>query len=209
MLVMIKEQLPMITFIPRRYTTPKWQAQVTDGEQAFRFTDGTAVKSLFELKQALATLPEDAINHHVNEERHDVADWVEFVIGDAQLAQELRQYTHRWGLIVSLERQLMRTLNLPAYVANRWLSPTERKFTFKGGKSVGSLEELAEALQNLPDEEIEFHCERMPNDIARWVLDVIGDYELAEMLEEGANRSQMHRFITDHLDMLHEAAQTE
>jgi hypothetical protein len=36
---------------------------------------------------------------------------------------------------------------------------------------------------------------------------VIGDYELAELIQEGSNRDQIARFVADHLAMLKDAAQ--
>jgi len=196
----------MFTILPRRYHTPKWQAYVTE-TQAFGFINGTKVRNLFELKQALSTLPEDVINHHLDN-RHDIADWVEFSVKDVDLAQELRRYTHRWGLIVALERQMMRTLNMPEYVAKRWLETASQPFTFKTGESCDSLETLAACLEKVSDETVEFHQERLPNDISKWVHDIIGDYELADLLEEAANRMQMQSFVTDHIHMLKEAAES-
>lgn len=195
----------MYNFIAHRYSEPKWMAYVTPSDKAFTFSDNTSVASLLELKQALSNLPEDVVMKHIGEKNNDIVNWVEFVVGDKELATELRKYNHRWGMLVALERQLMRTLSLPAYVAKRWLSSTNLSFTFVSGETVSSLEELAKTLSAVTDATVDFHCERVPNDIAKWVADVIGDYELAEILEESSNREQMKRSIDDHLDMLKEA----
>lgn len=193
--------------IPSRYITPKWQARVPSSK-AFVFANGISASSLWELKQALLALEEDVITHHFRDESHDIANWVQFVIGDGELAEELKQYKHRWGLIVALERHLMRTLSLPHYLAQRWLSKADAPFTFQSGETVYSLEELRDTLEKVSDETVAFHRERVPNDIAAWVNDVIGDYELADLIQESSSRIQMQRFVSDHLEMLREAAET-
>ena len=192
--------------VPNRYLAPKWLAYVTTENEKFVFVNGLRVKSMWELKQALLVLPEEVIRHHVTEERNDIATWVKDVIGDKELAKGLQKQTHRWGLIVALERQMMRTVKLPGYVAQRWLAPAKAPFTFASGETAGSLEELVKALKKVSDEVVSFHKERQPNDIAVWVQDTIGDYELAEMVEEATGRWQMERYVDDHVAMLKEAA---
>lgn len=195
----------MIYFPPQRYSTPKWQAKVVALEKHFHFHEGPSVASLIELKAALNSVPDTVLKNHVNQEKHDIADWVQFVIGDVDLSSSLRKHTHRWGLIVALERQMMRTLNLPHYVAKRWLNPGSSPLKFISGESVSGLEELSSVLETVSDETIDYHLERVPNDVSQWVLLDIGDNQLAEMLEEASNRSQMQRFVADHVSMLKEA----
>lgn len=195
----------MYTLVPRRYQTSKWLARVP-ASAAFNFKDGTSIRSLLELKQALLTLPEEVILYHTNSDRHDLASWVRFSIGDSSLADLLQKQTHRWGLIVALERGQMRTLNLPSYLANRWLAPTTVPFVFQSGETVRSLSELKVALQSISDATFDFHNQRSPNDISLWVGDAIGDYDLAEMLAEASNRLHLHNLVEDHLTMLADAS---
>lgn len=192
--------------IPARYLAPKWQAYVTPKDRYFTFKDGTSIGSLWSLKQVLLRLPEDIITHHIREDGHDIASWVANGIGDKDLSQELEKYNHRWGLVVALERQMMRTLNLPHYLAERWLASVESTFTFSSGQQVSNLYELRDALGEVGDDVVAFHQERSPNDISVWVSDVIGDYELGDLLDEATSRVQMQRFVSDHVDMLQEAA---
>ena len=193
--------------IPARYLAPKWQAYVTPKDTYFVFKDGTTIGSLWGLKQSLLVLPEDVILHHIRPDGNDIANWIKSVIGDEILASEIEKYKHRWGLVVSLERHMMRTLNLPHYLANRWLRETTHAFTFETGEQVNSLLGLRETLQKVSDETVEFHQERTPNDISVWVSDIIGDYELGELIDEASSRVQMHRFVSDHVEMLEEASQ--
>lgn len=192
--------------IPARYLAPKWQAYVTPKDKNFVFSNGVSISSLWSLKQALLRLPEDIITGHIAGESNDLANWVRAVVGDDELADELVKYNHRWGIIVALERQMMRTLNLPHYLATRWLAPVENVFTFSSGQQVASLYELREVLNQVDDGTVAFHQERSPNDISVWVSDIIGDYELGDLLDEANSRVQMQRFVADHIEMLEEAA---
>lgn len=193
----------MYTSIPKRYDTIKWQAYVTPSSDALTFSDGTKVRSLFELKLALQNLPEDVLQ----KDHSQLVSWLQDKINDPELAQSIKAVDHRWGMIVALERHLMRTLNFPPYVAKRWLQKTPLVFNFQSSETTDSLESLAKILPQISEDTISFHMERYPNDIARWVQDAIGDYELAQLLNEASNKDQMLRFIEDHLEMLHDAAE--
>jgi len=195
----------MFYFPNERYLAPKWQARVIPSQNAFTFKNGVVINNLWELKQALRIIREDIIAQHVNENKNEIAQWIEKKVGDEKLAAEMRKTTHRWGMIVALERQMMRSLSLPKYVAQRWLSTVEYPFYFVDGKSCNSLENLKHKLEEATDETILFHLERDPNDVAKWVDDIIGDYVIAGILSEATNCSQMITFIADHLEMLKDA----
>ena len=194
----------MIYSSAQRYLTPKWQARVTPASAAFKFSNGVTVSNLWELKQALRIVREDIINQHIVDNK-DIANWVKDVVKDSELAKELQKSDSRWSMIVALERQMMRTINLPHNVAQRWLNEVEWSFHFVDGKQANSLPALQKALEEASDETIEFHLERDPNDIAKWVNDIIGDYQLSEILVEATNRQQMVTYVADHLEMLHHA----
>ncbi|MCF7815640.1 MAG: hypothetical protein K9M10_01795 [Candidatus Pacebacteria bacterium] len=61
------------------------------GEQCFWTTDGTIVSNLVELKSLFDTMDEAVFGNHVTSEKNDFADWVEFVLGDTELAASLRK----------------------------------------------------------------------------------------------------------------------
>jgi hypothetical protein len=196
----------MFVYVPKRYDMPKWQAPVIPKSRAFVFSDGTAILSLFDFKEALATLPDDAIYPHLGENRNDFAVWVDTCIADHELAKILWGQSHRWGMLVALERHLMRTLNLPDYVAIRWLGTFEQPFIFASGESVCSLEGLKDALNRVSDETVAFHFTRSPNDLSAWVSEAVGDQDLADLLDECTNRQQMITYLSDHIEMLKDAS---
>lgn len=196
----------MFNIVPSRFAEPKWQAYITPEANMFVFTSGRKIKSLYDLKIALAEESEDVISQILNQENSPLSEWLEKKVGNEPLAKEFKTIRHRWGAIVALERHMMRSLSLPDYVAKRWLASQPISFTFVSGEEAHSLEDIARLLSELSDETIAFHRERTPNDISKWIMDIIGDYQAAELLEEATNRMQMHHFLTDHIEMVKEAA---
>lgn len=61
------------------------------GEQCFWVSDGKVLSNLVELKEALAQMSEDVFAYHVTKERNDFAEWIEHVLGDAELASSFRK----------------------------------------------------------------------------------------------------------------------
>lgn len=196
----------MFNIVPSRFAEPKWQAYVTPEANAFVFDSGRKIKSLYDLKLALSEESEDIISTILNQENGPLANWLEKQVGNEPLAKEFRTTRHRWGAIVALERHMMRSLSLPDYIAKRWLATQSISFTFVSGEQASSLEDVAKLLPELSEETIAFHRERTPNDISKWIMDIIGDYQAAELLEEASNRMQMHHFLADHIEMVKEAA---
>ncbi len=192
----------MIYTSAQRYLTPKWQARVIPSSKAFKFSNGVTVNNLWELKQSLRVVREDIINEHILGEVNDIANWVKNEIKDERLASELAKQNNRWGMIIALEREMMRTLNLPANVAQRWLNKTPWAFKFVDGTEADCLTTLRDALEKVSDETVAFHLEREPNDISKWINDITGDYILSEIISEAHNRKQMIAFLQDHLEML-------
>jgi len=64
---------------------------VTLPEYAFWVNDGVVLHSLKELEQALHVMDELVYRYHVNQDKHDFADWVEYVLSDVKCAKELRK----------------------------------------------------------------------------------------------------------------------
>lgn len=60
------------------------------GEQCFWTTDGKIIANLVELKDALTNMANDVFQYHVTRDKNDFADWIEYVLGDAELAGKVR-----------------------------------------------------------------------------------------------------------------------
>jgi len=61
------------------------------GEQCFWCSNGEVLSSLVELQDALKAMEEEVFAHHVNKERNDFANWIEYVLGDAELASAFKK----------------------------------------------------------------------------------------------------------------------
>lgn len=60
-------------------------------DKCFWTNDGQILKNLEELKLAFGTMDDEVFMHHVNKEKNDFADWVEYVLEDQDCAIALRK----------------------------------------------------------------------------------------------------------------------
>lgn len=197
----------MYTFMRNtQYLAPKWRAYVTPHDLGFDFGNGVVVGSMWDLKSALLTLEDSLINSHIQMGSNHIATWVRQIVGDFRLADSMIETDQRWGMVVALERQMMRTLNLPDYVANRWLKKSSSGFHFESGEEIFSLHELQAIFPSIAETTLSAHYERYPNDLSSWLSNVVGDYYLSDALEEACHKDQIQAIIEDHLAMLTDAS---
>jgi len=60
-------------------------------EQCFWVTDGNVLINLTDLRDALDSMDDEIFAHHVSKEKNDFADWIEYVLIDAELATKVRK----------------------------------------------------------------------------------------------------------------------
>lgn len=192
-----------------QYYAPKWRARVLPDSKCFYFASGEKVCTLWDLKQALKSVPNDVFEKHVGQGYNHIADWVQNIVGDLDLAKLFRSSSNRWGMIVNLERHMMRLLYVPRYVAQRWLSPGEYSFYLASGRHIWSLYELRDALRGVDDASIQVHLVHEPNDFVAWINQGIGDYLLADLLTGVKNKDQLLMRLSDHIVMLEDAAEVD
>lgn len=73
--------------------------------------------------------------------------------------------------------------------------PEEKVFWCNDGQVFRGLEDLVEGLDRMSDETFTYHCNESKNDFSIWVLDVIGDGNLATNLKTSKNRQQAHKQV--------------
>ncbi len=79
-------------------------------DKVFYLYDGRILKNLLELKEALEDMEDYVFNHHVNPERNDFCNWIEFVILDKDLANELRRVKTKQSTIKKIKLAIVREL---------------------------------------------------------------------------------------------------
>jgi hypothetical protein len=72
----------------------KYLTQVP-AENAFWCNNGTVLNNLKELKEALAGMSDQTFAYHSNAIKKDFSNWIKYVIGDEQLAEDLENATNR------------------------------------------------------------------------------------------------------------------
>ena len=58
-------------------------------DKAFWFCDGTVAYSLEEITEAIDRISDDQFRYHVNDEKNDIANWINHVINDPLLTAKL------------------------------------------------------------------------------------------------------------------------
>ena len=75
-------------------------------EKSFFVNDGSMIKNFSDLPKALQKMDLSTFQHHVNELKHDFANWVDHVHGEAKLAKTLRSITSKSAVIRAIKSKL-------------------------------------------------------------------------------------------------------
>ena len=75
-------------------------------EQCFWVNNGPILKNLGELADSLQQISDETYNHHVSREKNDFSRWVNDVIGDQQLANELLSSKNKESAAKKLQKRL-------------------------------------------------------------------------------------------------------
>ena len=73
--------------------------------------------------------------------------------------------------------------------------PEAKVFWCNDGQIFGDLEDLAEGLDHMSDETFIYHCNDNKHDFSVWVLEVVGDEDLAKNLKTSKSRQQAHKQV--------------
>ena len=63
-----------------------------NGAQCFWTNDGKIIANLVELRDTLEHMADEVFEHHVNKSKNDFADWIQYVLGDVELAKKIRAF---------------------------------------------------------------------------------------------------------------------
>jgi hypothetical protein len=75
-------------------------------DKSFKLCNGQVLFTLDELSEAINLIDPGTFSTHVNGDRNDFAAWVEYVFGEVELANALRQYPTPLRMMVSIEKFL-------------------------------------------------------------------------------------------------------
>ncbi|MBW2995615.1 hypothetical protein KY312_04640 [Candidatus Woesearchaeota archaeon] len=72
----------------------------------FQAKDGTIVKNLIGLAEAIELMDMPTFNHHVSDGRNDFASWVNDIIGDTELGKQLKPLKNKERIIGKIEERV-------------------------------------------------------------------------------------------------------
>jgi hypothetical protein len=79
-------------------------------DKRFVFHDGRSAKNIIELKEIVLTLPDAEFSQFVNDSKNDFANWTEYVLMDAALANQLRGAKSKYLIEEVLTRKIRDSL---------------------------------------------------------------------------------------------------
>jgi hypothetical protein len=80
--------------------------------------------------------------------------------------------------------------------------PEDKAFWAHDGRLFKNLDILAQGLGEMSDETFRYHVNESKNDFATWVRDVIGDDELAAMLQQDMTRQDAQSDVISRIEYL-------
>ena len=79
-------------------------------EQHFIVADGTKLKSILELADALETMSEEIFRHHANDFKNDFSAWVKDVFYDHSLAEDISRAKNRLETQITILRRMVKEM---------------------------------------------------------------------------------------------------
>lgn len=83
----------------------------SNNEQSFWLSDGQVLNSLLALHEALLLMSDDIFYHHVNDDKNDFAEWVDYVLCDGDCAIELRKADSK-DKVVKVVKKYLKTYKI-------------------------------------------------------------------------------------------------
>jgi hypothetical protein len=84
-------------------------SQEVPEEDSLELTNGTKIRSVLELFEAIKTLDEEHLQHHLSTNHNDFADWIEEHYRDDELTKKL-QTTKKKTILQQLEKALLKEM---------------------------------------------------------------------------------------------------
>ncbi len=78
----------------------------------------------------------------------------------------------------------------------------EHSFKLHSGSDIQNLQGLLEALKVMPDSTFRYHVTKDRNDFSRWIMDAVGDEELAEEIKNVKSKEELRRKVEARIGFL-------
>jgi hypothetical protein len=77
--------------MPRGVTRDDAERFLNEVPQEYQFwlKDGTTIRNVEQLAEALSNMDEDTFRHHSNKEKTDFSNWLKDIVGDEKLAKDM------------------------------------------------------------------------------------------------------------------------
>jgi hypothetical protein len=161
---------------------------------ALPLSNGKSADNLQDLFEELVYMDDNVFRNHVNDSKHEIADWIANALGKADFAEKARALKTRSGLIKAISEYIH---SLPAE------QPTNNDLTLANGKTVNDLEGLLDELVYIDDTLLSTHIDAAAgkNEIADWIESKLNNAQLAAVVKPLATKGDL---IKEIIKFLHE-----
>ncbi|MEM4259767.1 MAG: hypothetical protein QXG00_00865 [Candidatus Woesearchaeota archaeon] len=74
-------------------------------DEVFIAKNNIKAKNIFELKKAIETMNDEEFSHHLNNDKNDFANWIEYSLEDKILADSVRQSKTKEEVLRSIDNR--------------------------------------------------------------------------------------------------------
>lgn len=75
-------------------------------EKCFWVNNGPILKNLEELANFLPEMSDETFEHHINSEKNDFSNWINDILGDKRLANDLLSSNNRYSVLQKVRDRL-------------------------------------------------------------------------------------------------------
>jgi hypothetical protein len=192
-------------------TARRYLRDIHDPSLQFRTVDGRVLKNLIDLFCYLKACEDAPFRHHVGREHNHFSNWVDNVITDRDLANQMSLVLDKNPMRIIVAKRVnvlvFHAVRKPsgrehARMALENAQLPEEHFIHTDGRAARNLWEMKELLDTSSDGEFAYHCSRMRNDFAEWVAETVLDFELARRIMGITDREDMAKAVAQRISEL-------
>jgi len=75
-------------------------------EQCFWVNNGPIIRNLNEMVNELVYMKEETFEHHVNEEKNDIANWIGDILKDEELANDIKKFKSKEKILEKIQNRI-------------------------------------------------------------------------------------------------------
>jgi len=189
----------------------RYLRDISDSRRQFHTKDGQVITNLVELACYMKSCSDEIFKHYVSKEHNHLANWVDHVILDMDLANQMHLVLQR----NPMKNIVIKRVNFLVHNALRDVRRGEKArmvlqdavlpeelFVTIDGLVVRNIWELHEFLKSAKGHVFSYHVSNLKNDFSDWIAEVLMDFELAEQVLTAETQDEMTSLVGQRVSQL-------